>query len=151
MDTAAFDQQHHRQLAEDLLALETSEDRLSWLMERTPLHAKIPASNLDPARKVPGCLSGLWLAGEVRDGLCFFAAHSDSQLVHGVTSFVCDLYSSRSPQEIVQLGARLADLLRLNGLLSMTRKRALSSTIAFITSNAARLVTKESAVLTPAA
>jgi cysteine desulfuration protein SufE len=151
LDGKIFQQPYHRELAEELLALTSPEERLSWLMERTPLHAPIPESELSPACKVPGCLSGLWLTASVTDGLCYFAAHSDSQLVRGVTSFICDLYSSRSAEEIMRLGNSLSDMLKLDGLLSMTRKRALSSTVAFITNSAARLGSIESTALPPAA
>jgi sulfur transfer protein SufE len=131
-------QTYHHDLVEELLALPTPEDRLSWLMERPPLHQPLSADDLVPTRKVPGCLSGLWLKAESRDGLCCFAAHSESSLVNGMASFVCDLYSSRTPDEIRMIGSSLADKLGLDGLLSMTRKRALSSTLAFIAHYAAQ-------------
>jgi sulfur transfer protein SufE len=124
---------HHRELVEELLALATPEERLSWLMERAPIHPPLSDDDLVSSRKVPGCLSGLWLKAETRDGLCCFGAHSDSSLVHGVASFICDLYSARTAEEIQTIGSSLADGLGLDGLLSMPRKRALSSTISFIT------------------
>lgn len=141
----------HRELVEELLALETPEDRLSWLMERAPRHFPLSPADRDPSRKVPGCLSGLWLKAEVRDGLCYFSAYSESDLVHGVTSFVCDLYSARPPNEIIDIGEILIQHLRLDGLLSTTRKRALSSTAAFILASAARCLTPQSTDLCPAA
>jgi cysteine desulfuration protein SufE len=148
---AAIQQEHHRAMVEELLALSTAEERLSFLMERDSLHPPLSREELDPSRKVPGCLSGLWLTAYRKDGLCFFAAHSDSGLVRGVTSFLCDLYSSRTPEEIMQLGAIPADMLKLEGLLSMTRKRALYSTVAFITNTASQHVRAEATALTPAA
>jgi len=132
IDNAAMRHQHAA-LVEELLALATPEERLEWLMERTPLHAPLSHADREPLRKVPGCLSGLWLKAEIQDGLCFFGSHSDSDLVHGVASFVCDLYSSRAPQEVIALGPSFLATLKLDGLLSTTRKRALSSTLSFIT------------------
>lgn len=128
----------HRELVEELLALETPEDRLSWLMERTPLHTPLLPNECDSSRKVPGCLSGLWLRAEICEGLCYFSAFSESDLVHGVTSFVCDLYSARTPTNIMAVGESLIQELKLDGLLSTTRKRALSSTAAFIAASATR-------------
>jgi sulfur transfer protein SufE len=128
----------HQDLVDELLALPTPEDRLSWLMERTPLHPPLSDDDLVPSRKVPGCLSGLWLKAENSAGLCCFSAHSESGLVNGMASFVCDLYSSRTAEEIRALGGSLVDNLGLDGLLSMTRKRALSSTLAFIAHYAAQ-------------
>jgi len=127
----------HSLLVEELLALDTPEDRLSWLMERSHDHAPLTAEERTAERKVPGCLSGLWLYADGQDSLCFFRAFSESDLVHGVVSFVCDLYSGRSPEEIIAIGDRLTQGLKLDGLLSTTRKRALSSTLAFIQHTAA--------------
>jgi len=141
----------HRELVEELLALETPEDRLSWLMERTPLHTPLPPDERDSSRKVPGCLSGLWLKAEIREDLCYFSAFSESELVHGVTSFVCDLYSARTPNDIIAVGDSLIQELRLDGLLSTTRKRALSSTAAFIAASATRTLATQATSLGSAA
>lgn len=148
---AVAQQEHHRGMVDDLLALTTAEERLSWLMEREPFHPPLSEEELAPSRKVPGCMSGLWLTASSRDNLCFFAAHSDSGLVRGVASYVCDLYSSRSAGEITTLGASLADMLKLDGLLSMTRKRALLSTVSFITNAASQHLSAEAPSLSPAA
>lgn len=121
----------HQELINELLSLNTAEDRLSWLMERTPLHSSLTTEDRIDARKVPGCLSGLWLKAETRDNRCFFSAFSESDLVHGVVSYLCDLYSTRSPIEILELGSSLAVSLKLEGLLSTTRRRAVASTLSF--------------------
>ena len=121
----------HRELVEELLALDTPEDRLSWLMERSPLHNPLLPEDLLEERKVPGCLSGLWLKTEVVGSTCFFSAYSESDLVHGVVSFLCDLYSDRDCAEVIEIGDLLATALRLEGLLSTNRKRAVVSTLSF--------------------
>ena len=121
----------HRELVEELLALSTAEERLEWLMERSPIHRRIDPTKRTDDCKVPGCLSGLWLRGEIQDAHCYFSAHSDSDLVHGVVSYICDLYSQRSPAEVLELGDILTRSIRLEGLLSTTRQRAVSSSLAF--------------------
>lgn len=128
----------HRALVEDYRAIDNAEERLTWLMERPPLHAPVPAELITQERRVPGCLSGLWLHGETGEGRCIFSAKSDSDMVQGIASFICDLYSHRSPDEIRTIGDTLVSVLGLERLLSMTRKRAVSSTIAFIQNTAAR-------------
>ncbi len=128
--------ERHWELVEELLALYTPEDRLSWLMERKPFHAELAPHDRTDSRKVPGCLSGLWLKADLVDGRCFFSAYSESDLVHGVVSFICDLYSNRSSEEILSIGDALTSYLKIDGLLSTTRKRALSSTLSFISATA---------------
>jgi cysteine desulfuration protein SufE len=122
----------HRELLEEILSLDTAEDRLSYLMERQPIHVPLAAEMRIDSRKVPGCLSGLWLHGVCVDGVCSFSACSESSLVQGVVSFLCDLYGDRSPEEIIAIGDLIARAVNLDGLLSVTRKRATSSTLTFI-------------------
>jgi cysteine desulfuration protein SufE len=124
--------QNHRLLIEEYQALDSNEERLEWLMEREPIHAPVPEDLVTAERRVPGCLSGLWLHGSVLDGVCYYSAKSDSAMVQGIASFVCDLYSERPPQEVIEVAESLAQLLGLERLLSATRKRAVSSTVAYI-------------------
>lgn len=122
----------HRSLVEEYRDLDNSEDRLAWLMERPSIHAPLAPELMTPERKVPGCLSGLWLNGYVREGVCHFAAKSESDMVQGIASFICDLYGSRSPEEVLEIGDTIVSILALERLLSTTRKRAVSSTVSFI-------------------
>jgi cysteine desulfuration protein SufE len=123
---------------EEFLACASAEERLSWLMERSYFHPEIPRERCTVEGRVPGCLSGLWLEASCIDSRCLFAARSESEMVQGIVSFICDLYSGRSPSEIIALGDTLAHFLGLERLLSLTRKRAVLSTISFILSYAKR-------------
>jgi sulfur transfer protein SufE len=129
-------QEVHSEMVAELLALDTAEDRLAFLMERPHRHLPIPLNERLDSRKVPGCLSGLWLLCATDQDLLHFSAFSESDLVHGVVSYVCDLYSGRTAREITEIGETLTRILKLDGLLSTTRKRALYSTLSFITHSA---------------
>ena len=119
---------------EDYLAYASAEERLSWLMERSYFHRELPRERCTAEGRIPGCLSGLWLEASYIDSRCLFAARSESEMVQGIVSFICDLYSGRSPHEILTLGGALTDFLGLERLLSLTRKRAVLSTTSFILS-----------------
>ncbi len=135
MQDRPFTDQQQREVNE-YIELSTPEERLTWLMERPHLHAEVPAGRCTSERRVPGCLSGLWLEGEVIAGACHFSARSDSSMVQGIVSFLCDLYSDRSAEEVIEIGASLADDLGLERLLSLTRKRAVASAISFFVATA---------------
>lgn len=122
----------HRLLVEEYHELESDQDRLSWLMERIPLHTEVPHELRTTERRVPGCLSGLWLHATLQGERCLFSACSESQMVQGIASYICDLYSNRTPGEILEMGTSLADTLGLERLLSTTRKRAVHSTVSYI-------------------
>jgi cysteine desulfuration protein SufE len=52
--------------------------------------------------KLEGCLSNLWLRSEFRSGLCFFKADSDSAIVKGLATVICDLFSGLPPDDILK-------------------------------------------------
>ena len=133
----------HRELVEELRSLDTAEDQLSYLMERQPIHAPLAVDMRVESQKVPGCLSGLWLHGQCVDSVCTFSAHSESSLVQGVVSFLCDIYGGRPPEEIIAIGDSIAQAVNLDGLLSVTRKRATSSTLAFILHTASQHISQQ--------
>lgn len=135
MQGRSFTEQQQREVSE-YLELSTPEERLTWLMERPHLHAQVPAERCTPERRVPGCLSGLWLEGEIVSGECRFSARSDSSMVQGIVSFLCDIYSDRSAEEVAQIGSSLANDLGLERLLSLTRKRAVASAVSFFVATA---------------
>jgi cysteine desulfuration protein SufE len=135
-DTNPSERLHHTALIEELTSLTTAEDKLSWLMERAPTQPFLTPTERSEQLRIPGCLSGLWLSATCTDGRLSFRAASESDLVQGVVGYVCDLYSDRTPGEILNVQSTLIDQLRLDGLLSVTRKRALSSTLSFILSAA---------------
>jgi cysteine desulfuration protein SufE len=113
--------------------LESAEDRLTWLMERSPLQGPLPSALCTPEGRMPGCLSGLWIRGELRQGhdpsatLCFFQCASESAVVQGVASVLCDLVSARPAVEVLECAELFATALRLDGLLTATRRRAVAT------------------------
>lgn len=132
-----------RALVEEYYALLSAEDRLTWLMERSPLHSPVRPEARLPERKVPGCLSGLWLDGGIEARGCQFRAFSESDMVQGIVSFICDLYSARPPEEVLEIGSQITEGLGLERLLSTTRRRAVSSTLSYILHTAREAVSLE--------
>ena len=133
----------HGALVEEYHVLDNNEERLEWLMEREPSHMPVPTEFVTQERRVPGCLSGLWLHAVVTDDLCFFSAKSESAMVQGIVSFICDLYSNRTAREVLTIGDSLVKVLALERLLSATRKRAVESTVAYITHTARAALLQE--------
>jgi cysteine desulfuration protein SufE len=117
---------------EDYLALDTAEDRLNWLFERTPLIPPLPDALRTDERRIKGCQSGLWIQGEVQSGVYTFRSYSDSKMVQGVASFLCDLYSGRTAEQIQAMNYSFVSVLGLEALLSITRKRAVASVYTYI-------------------
>jgi sulfur transfer protein SufE len=145
--TPFLSQPEHAALVEEYLALESAEDKLTWLMEREAIHLPVAASSRTSERRVPGCLSGLWLEAHTQAGRCFFSCASESEVVQGIGSLLCDLYSNRPPSEILRVEAAFARELRLDGLLTLTRRRAVSSIVSFVLHHATAVAGAESTLL----
>lgn len=125
-----------RELITELSALHSPEDKLNWLIERPAKHAPIPDELATPERRIPGCLSGLWLQFDRQNTTCYFRARSDSAVVQGVASLICDLYSEVSCEVIQDLGASLVEHAHIEQLLTSTRKRAVRIITSYIISSA---------------
>jgi cysteine desulfuration protein SufE len=123
-------------LLEDYRALESTEDKLTWLMERQPVIPPLSLEERLDTRKIQGCLSGLWIQGSQSEGRCQFRATSDSGVVAGIASFLCDIHSGLTSEEITAIGFHVSSALKLESILSMTRKRAVQSVMNYIISYA---------------
>lgn len=124
--------ERQRQSVEDFLTLESDEERLEWLMQRRGVHQPVPTEERTSEKRIPGCPSGLWLSHQSHEGKSYFSSYSESAIVQGVTSFICDLYSERSAVEIIEIRDLIAKQLGLERLLSITRKRAIAVLTEFI-------------------
>lgn len=121
-----------RENIEDFLALASDEERLEWLIERKPFHQPVPDEQRTAELRIPGCPSGLWLSYKTANGRLYFSSYSESAMVQGISSFLCDLYSDRSAEELLSIHSVIAHNLRLERLLSITRKRAIAVVTEFI-------------------
>jgi cysteine desulfuration protein SufE len=121
----------HAALIEEYSYFGSAEERLTWLLERSPVHPPLTDQYRTAEKRIPGCLSGLWLHTDSNDGRYTFRCASDSAVVQGVASILCDLLSDRPAAEIPACAPLLAAELRLDGLLTATRRRAINTVVAY--------------------
>ena len=95
-------------LAAELGRFKTAQDRLAHMIRVGRGAAGLEENFKTAETKLEGCLSNLWLRSEFCNGLCFFSADSDSAIVKGLATVICDLFSGLPPSEIV--GGDLAPL-----------------------------------------
>ena len=89
-------------LAADLSRFKNPQDRLAHMIRLGRAAAGLDEKFKTPEARLEGCLSNLWLRSEFRDGLCFFRADSDSAIVKGLATVICDLFSALPPEEILK-------------------------------------------------
>ena len=110
------------QLTDDLAIIEDLQERLGAVIDRAKPVAPFSAAERIPENRVPGCVSQVWLVGELHDGRCTFRSDAEGPLVRGLVAFLCEFFDGGTPAEIaVSTGDPLESLGLLRNL-SPTRR-----------------------------
>ena len=89
------------QLIEDLAIIEDQQERLAAVVDRARRRPPFPETAKIDVNRVTGCISAVWVAGEMRDGALHFSFEADSPLVKGLVALLVDLYAGGAPAVIV--------------------------------------------------
>ena len=113
-------------LIEDLNFLPDPQERLAEIVRRGARHG-LPEAAKTPERRVPGCVSGVWVERVEEGGAAVFTCDADSPMVKGLAALLCDLYSGADAAEIATEEPRVWDACGLHKMLSPTRLNGLSA------------------------
>ncbi|MFO1485130.1 MAG: SufE family protein [Verrucomicrobiaceae bacterium] len=117
-------------LIDDLNIIHDPHERLNAVVSRAGA-MKLAAEHKIDANLVPGCVSRVWLHGELVDGRTRFICDADSPMVKGLAALLCEIYTDSDPQEVITIepkvweGCGFTKMLsptRLNGLANVRRK-----------------------------
>lgn len=98
-----------------------------------------PSEKTD-AHKVKGCVSQVWLVSKVEDGKLYFRGDSDAHIVKGLVAVVLQIFSGRTPEQILSLDAHgILQELDLSEHLSPQRSNGLKAMIERILTQAKAL------------
>lgn len=114
------------ELIDDLNLIEDAHERLAALtsyIARTRLAEELKTDDLI----VPGCVSRVWVLGELRDGLTHFRCAADSPMVAGLIALLCDLYNESIPAEVAEVEPEIWTRCGFTKLLSPTRLNGLAA------------------------
>lgn len=115
------------QLIEDLSFIEDRQERLAAVVDRARRRPPFPAESKTDAHRVVGCISQVWITGELRNGALHFAFDADSPLVKGLVALLVDLYDGSAPSDIVATEPVLFDTLGISRDLTPTRQNGLAA------------------------
>lgn len=82
-----------------------------------------------PQNIIEGCQSRVWLHAEMNDGVIQFKAESDAILVKGIVALLLEVFSNRTPDEILDADLYFVDKIGLKEHLSPTRSNGLVAMI----------------------
>jgi cysteine desulfuration protein SufE len=126
-------------LVDDLAIIEDPQERLGAVVDRAKRLAPLPESDRTEPHRVHGCVSQVWVLGELRDGRCCFRCDADGPLVKGLVAFLCEFFSGATPAEIAASNADPLEALGLMRNLSPTRHNGLAAVRARIRELAAAM------------
>jgi cysteine desulfuration protein SufE len=115
-----------QQLLEDLAVIDDPQERLALLVDRARRVTPLPSEQRTSTHRVPGCVSVVWLAAELRDGKCWFRADAESPVVRGLVVFLAEFFSGFSPATIAATATDPLDALGIARNLSPTRRNGLA-------------------------
>lgn len=121
-----------QQLRDDLEAIRDPHERLGTVVDRARRRPPFAAAERTDANRVRGCVSPVWLIGELRNGRCYFRSDADGPVVKGLVALLCDFFSEATPAEIVASESDPIETLDLAKNLSPTRRNGLASAAAAI-------------------
>ncbi len=117
----------HAQLVSDFEPIEDPQERLTLILDRAKRRPTVPPAARTEENRVHGCVSAVWITAQLYEGRLRLFSHADSALVHGLVSFLCELYDDAPPADILATPPTVLDQLGLLRDLSPTRRNGLAA------------------------
>lgn len=118
------------ELQEELNDLDTSEDRIQFLIELGQSLPHFPEEFCTEEFRVMGCQSMVWIVPSWNGKVFHFSASSDAPMVRGLVAVLMSVYSGKTPDEILAFPIeQVLDGLHLRSFLSPLRSNGLHSMI----------------------
>jgi cysteine desulfuration protein SufE len=110
-----------------LEAIADPQERLAVAAEWKTGMRPLRAEERIEANLVRGCVSQVWLAGEMEEGRCRFRLDAASPLVRGLAGLICGIYDGAVPAEVVNEAPVVLEELGILRNLSPTRQNGLAA------------------------
>ena len=94
-------QEKRQRMIEEMSYLPDRFERFTYVVDYAKDRPSLPPELRMDSFRVEGCQSQLWLVPEWREGRCHFKADSDSAIVKGIATIICDYFSGETPEDIV--------------------------------------------------
>lgn len=118
-------EEKRNRIVEDMSFLPDRFERFTYIVDYGRNSEGIPDSMRTDTFRVEGCQSQLWLVPEFREGKCHFLAESDSSIVKGIASLICNYYSDETPETILDGDVKFLEEVGVDQHLSSNRRNGL--------------------------
>lgn len=118
-------EEKRRKIIDDMSFLPDRFERFTYIVDYAKDRQTIPDDLRTDTFRVEGCQSQLWLVPEYSDGVCAFRADSDSAIVKGIATLICDYYSGESPETILGGNVKFLEEVGVDQHLSSNRRNGL--------------------------
>lgn len=112
-------------IVEEMSYLPDRFERFTYLVDYGRNQTAFPEVFQTDTFLIDGCQSQLWLVPELKDGVCVFKAESDSSIVKGIASMICDFYSEETPENILKGDVKFLSEVGVDQHLSSNRRNGL--------------------------
>jgi cysteine desulfuration protein SufE len=116
-------------LVEEFQALSDWESRYKRIIDRAKQLTPMAEEHKTEANKVRGCSSTVWLHASCDGTTVTFQADSDAVLVRGLVALLLEVYSGRTPREILGAPPDFIEEMGLNVNLSPNRANGLTAMV----------------------
>lgn len=113
------------QLMAELGSFKNAQERFACVVRRGRNYPGLSAEYRTQTYRLEGCLARVWLVEEFREGKCWFKTDSDSAIVKGIASILCEFYSGETPAEILGTSPSFLEKVGIDQHLTPNRRDSL--------------------------
>jgi len=112
---------------EDFDLFETPDEKFEYIFDLGKRHTMLPEEEKNDATFIEGCASPAWLVGECRDGKLILRGEGTSEMAKGMLTLLLDIFSDRSPEEILSFDPAELNKLGIVEHLSPVRQQSMEA------------------------
>ncbi|WP_292664041.1 SufE family protein [Nitratifractor sp.] len=112
---------------EDFDLFETPNEKFEYIFDLGKRHTTLPEEEKNDATFIEGCASPAWLVGECRDGKLILRGEGTSEMAKGMLTLLLDIFSDKSPDEILNFDPKELGQLGIVEHLSPVRQQSMEA------------------------
>jgi cysteine desulfuration protein SufE len=116
-----------KEYKEDFDLFESANEKLEYIFDLGKKHTTLPEDKKNDDTFIEGCASPAWLDYECKDGKLILKGEGTSEMAKGMLTLLLDIFSNRTPDEILNFNPQELQQLGIVELLSPVRQKSLEA------------------------